>query len=127
MEGFALRIVKKGKRLENPIDDTISHGYNISSYVNLFGKEDRFLVYEIKKKYVTWSFLTLNIVAYLLSTVFGEKVYESGSLSVLDVLEDQEYYRIVTSMFLHSGVSHIVGNMLFVVILGEDVKLAGES
>ncbi len=124
MEGFALRIAKKGKRLENPIDDTISHGYNISSYVNLFGKEDRFLANEIKRKYVTVAFLALNIAAYLLSTVFGEKVYESGSLSVLDVLENHEYYRIVTSMFLHSGVSHIVGNMLFVVILGDMLEQA---
>ena len=49
---------------------------------------------EIKRKYVTVAFLALNIAAYLLSTVFGEKVYESGSLSVLDVLENHEYYRL---------------------------------
>lgn len=82
------------------------------------------MVYEIKKKYVTWVFLALNIAAYVLSIAFGERVYELGSLSVLDVIENQEYYRILTSMFLHSDLNHIVGNMLFVVILGDMLEQA---
>lgn len=74
---------------------------------------------EIKKKYMTWLFLVLNVVTYVLYEILGESVYTVGSLSVLDIIEKQEYYRVLSSMFLHAGVNHIVGNMLFVVILGD--------
>lgn len=79
---------------------------------------------EIRKKYMTWLFLALNVVAYLLYEILGEVVYAAGSLSVLDMIERQEYYRVLSSMFLHAGVDHIVGNMLFVVILGDMLEQA---
>lgn len=82
------------------------------------------MIYEIKKKYMTWAILALNIVAYIFYEFLGEAVYEAGSLSVLDIMEKQEYYRIVSSMFLHAGMDHIVGNMLFVVILGDMLEQA---
>lgn len=79
---------------------------------------------EIKKKGVTWTILVLNVIAYILCMIFGDVVYTAGSLSVLDVIEKQEYYRIVSSMFLHAGVDHILGNMLFVVFLGDMLEQA---
>lgn len=82
------------------------------------------MLYEIKKKGVTWAILALNVIAYILCIAFGDAVYDIGSLSVQEVLENQEYYRILTNMFLHAGIDHIIGNMLFVVILGEMLEQA---
>lgn len=79
---------------------------------------------EIKKKYMTWLFLVLNVAAFLLYEILGDVVYTKGSLSVLDVIEKQEYYRVLSSMFLHAGLDHIIGNMLFVFILGEMLEQA---
>lgn len=79
---------------------------------------------EIKKKYMTWLFLALNVAASLLYEILGDVVYTKGSLSVLDVIEKQEYYRVLSSMFLHAGVDHIVGNMVFVFILGDMLEQA---
>ena len=79
---------------------------------------------EIKKKYVTWLILALNIVAYFLSEILGEVVFIAGNFNVSDVLEKQEYYRLLSSMFLHDGIDHIVGNMIFVVILGDMLEQA---
>ncbi len=73
----------------------------------------------VKEKYMTWMIFAINVIAYLIYIIVGESVYDWGSLSVRDIIENQEYYRILSSSFLHSGVDHIVGNMVFMVILGE--------
>ncbi len=82
------------------------------------------MLYEIRKKGITWAILALNVMAYILCTIFGDVVYDIGSLSVLDVIKNQEYYRIVSCMFLHAGIDHILGNMLFVVVLGDMLEQA---
>lgn len=82
------------------------------------------MLYEIRKKGITWAILALNVMAYILCTIFVDVVYDIGSLSVLDVIKNQEYYRIVSCMFLHAGIDHILGNMLFVVVLGDMLEQA---
>ena len=82
-------------------------------------EESHFLIEKIEKKYVTWLFLIINILMYLASAILGEKVIIAGNFNVADVLEKQEYYRLLSSMFLHAGIDHIIGNMIFVVVLGD--------
>lgn len=72
-----------------------------------------------KSSFVTIVFVILNILLYIIYTISGEIVYNMGSLSAVDIIERQEYYRILSSTFLHSGIDHIVGNMLFLAILGD--------
>lgn len=77
-----------------------------------------------KQNQATIIFAILNIIAYIIYTILGEIVYNIGSLSAVDIIERQEYYRILTSMFLHADVEHLLGNMLFIVILGEMLERA---
>lgn len=72
-----------------------------------------------KKSYITIIFVILNIIAYILYTILGEIVYNMGSLSIVDIIERQEYYRIISCTFLHAGVEHILGNMVFLAVLGD--------
>lgn len=74
---------------------------------------------EEKKSYITIIFVILNIIAYILYTILGKIVYNMGSLSVVDIIERHEYYRILSNIFLHAGIEHIFGNMLFLVALGD--------
>ncbi len=73
---------------------------------------------------VTIVFLGLNIVGYILCTQIGELVYNVGSMNAERVLEAKQYYRFVTSMFLHTDAEHIVSNMIFLVGLGQMVEQA---
>lgn len=50
--------------------------------------------------------------------------YELGCMDAERVLLDGEYYRLVTSMFMHDGIDHIVGNMIFLAALGEMLENA---
>lgn len=68
---------------------------------------------------ITIIFLICNVGAYILYTLLGEIVYNKGSLSANTVIADREYYRLVSCVFLHGSVNHIVGNMVFLAALGE--------
>jgi Uncharacterized membrane protein (homolog of Drosophila rhomboid) len=38
------------------------------------------------------------------------------------IIYNKEYYRLVTSMFLHFGIDHITSNMIFLVMLGREIE-----
>lgn len=72
----------------------------------------------------------VNIIIILLNTaifvlarylhVFGDREFaiEKGGLSWYLIKEAGEYYRILTSMFLHSDISHLFSNMLVLLFIG---------
>lgn len=72
-----------------------------------------------QKSYVTIIFVIINIIAYIIYTILGEIVYNVGSLSIVDIIEKQEYYRILSCTCLHANLAHIFSNMIFLVILGD--------
>jgi membrane associated rhomboid family serine protease len=71
---------------------------------------------------VTKIFLAVNIgihaLIFLLSLNIGE-----FAISANEVLYRQEYYRIITSAFVHSGIMHIFFNMSTLLQLGVDLEL----
>lgn len=71
------------------------------------------------KDYVTILLVIANIAVYIFCTIQGDVLYNMGSLSVVDIIDRQEYYRVLTSMFLHAGPQHIWGNMIFLAALGD--------
>lgn len=48
-----------------------------------------------KQNQATIIFAILNIIAYIIYTILGEIVYNIGSLSAVDIIERQKYYRIL--------------------------------
>lgn len=71
----------------------------------------------------------LNIIIFLftqLAPAFGgkEMMLEKGALSWYYVKEYKEYYRIFTSMFLHSGWSHLINNMIVLLFVGGNLERA---
>jgi rhomboid protease GluP len=45
-----------------------------------------------------------------------------GGLSVDNIVNDREYYRLFTSLFLHADLNHILSNMLILFYIGEEVE-----
>lgn len=71
-----------------------------------------------KTAYVCIVILVVNAIVFIISSLFYEQLYELGDLSVTNVLVNKEYYRLITSMFLHGGIDHLVGNMIILFVLG---------
>lgn len=94
--------------------------------------EEKFLM-EIKeqekkffqKVYVPWVsyvLIALNIVVYIVCTSTGELLYNMGGISVATVIEDGQWYRMLTGMFLHGTIAHLLNNMLMLYLLGNIVE-----
>lgn len=71
---------------------------------------------------VTLAILAVNIIGYILCTQMGEVVYNIGSMNAEKILVDRQYYRLVTSIFLHADIEHIVSNMIYLVGLGQMIE-----
>ncbi len=64
--------------------------------------------------------ILLNILVFIILSVtdYYDLAVENGKLLWTAVIDDHEYYRIITSMFLHSGASHLFNNMLILAVIG---------
>lgn len=71
---------------------------------------------------VTLTIMMINIVVYIVCTQTGEVVYNIGSMNAERILADRQYYRLVTAIFLHADIEHIVSNMIYLAGLGQMVE-----
>lgn len=82
---------------------------------------------EIRKiKQMSVLIAVINVAIFLMlecigNTEDGSWMLQCGAMYVPSVL-DGEYYRIVTSMFLHFGFTHLVNNMFMLLLLGHQLE-----
>lgn len=73
------------------------------------------------------SIVVVNVLVYLvLQLLFTWEEYyvivERFGLDWNAVLSEKEYYRLITSIFLHSGVDHLANNMLVAYFIGQVIE-----
>jgi membrane associated rhomboid family serine protease len=82
---------------------------------------------------VTQALIAINVLVFIAETAAGASlggggaagsVYEKGALFGPLIVHQHEYWRIVTSGFLHDGVLHIAFNMFFLWIMGSQLEPA---
>lgn len=71
---------------------------------------------------VTSAIILLNLIIYILCTFTGELLYNKGAAGVSLVSTPDQWYRVISSMFLHLNVTHIANNMLLLFFLGQIVE-----
>ncbi|MGQ9692753.1 MAG: rhomboid family intramembrane serine protease [Thermaceae bacterium] len=88
-----------------------------------------FPLYDINRArrtpYVVKGLVVLNAVAFLLEYALGpEAIVQSYGFIPTLFFQDPvgEAHRILTSMFLHGGLFHILGNMWFLWVFGDNVE-----
>lgn len=92
------------------------HKSIISWWKSLGAKEKKSL------PWVSTMIVAVNVVIFILCCIYGEPLYKGGSLSVADIVGDRSYYRLISSMFLHADLNHLVSNMLILFYIGEEVE-----
>ena len=80
-----------------------------------------------KIPYVTIFLAAVNVIIFLIiesvgSTEDSEIMYQWGAMYSPDVFEGGQWYRIITSMFLHFGINHLLNNMVVLLILGYQME-----
>jgi len=73
--------------------------------------------------------IALNVIIFLIThytKVFGgeDQMYLSGALSWYPVVREGQYYRLLTSMFMHADWNHLFNNMLVLIFLGDNLERA---
>lgn len=71
--------------------------------------------------YVSGILVIINVIVFLICTFTGDLLYNKGSVGASSFLQG-EYYRALTSMFLHSDIEHLVSNMLILFGLGTMIE-----
>ena len=82
-----------------------------------------------KRAYVNIGLMILNVLYFLYLEIAGSSedvyfMYEKGAMFAPAVLEDGEYYRLLTAMFMHFGIDHIINNMIVLFALGDNLERA---
>lgn len=81
------------------------------------------------RAYVNTAFIIVNVLVFLCFELMGDTedtmfMMRHGAIYEPLVVLRGEYYRLFTSMFLHFGASHLVNNMLVLLVLGEKLEQA---
>ena len=95
----------------------------INNYNNSYMNEPE----QRKIPYVTAVLVAINVVVFLVmeffgSTESGEYMYAHGASYAPDIFENGQWYRILTSMFMHFGAEHLINNMVMLYILGYQIE-----
>jgi len=81
-----------------------------------------------KTPYVTWGLMAINIVVFLMySPLLADQTalagfFDTWAMVPAEITNGEAYHTAITSMFLHGGIMHILGNMLFLWIFGDNVE-----
>lgn len=82
-----------------------------------------------KKALVNIGLIAVNVIYFLYlemngSTEDTQFMVSHGAMYAPLVIERGEYYRLITSTFMHFGINHIMNNMLILFILGDNLERA---
>lgn len=82
-----------------------------------------------KAVYVNYVLIGANVVYFIFLEMIGstEDVWTMiryGALFLPSVVQEGQYWRLITAMFMHFGIRHIVNNMLILFVLGDNLERA---
>lgn len=66
--------------------------------------------------------IAVNVLIYFLTWIYGPTDFTKYGMTPALVLQGKQLYTLFTSMFIHDGILHIGGNMLYLYIFGDNVE-----
>jgi membrane associated rhomboid family serine protease len=83
-------------------------------------------IHGAKTPFLCWIFIAINVFAFFHELSLNDQelnafIHEYGVIPV-DILNGENYKSLITSMFLHGGWLHLIGNMLFLYVFGDNIE-----
>lgn len=119
-------IVEKTKRNENGLEYFIKVTDNINKKNEKRSKVIE-KIFSYKKPIITYTIIAICIILFAMMYLLGNGSTDTLTLinfgANYDLLtKEGEYYRLLTSMFLHIGILHLLCNMYSLYIIGKEVE-----
>lgn len=78
---------------------------------------------------VNTALIIINVLAFIVLEILGDTtdayfMLEHGAIYSPLVVEDGEYYRLFTAMFMHFGMDHLSSNVMALIFLGDNLERA---
>ncbi len=75
---------------------------------------------------VTWVLIAINVLVFLYEVILPDedlaRLFHDYGAIPRDLVDGEGYPTVLTSMFLHGGWLHLLGNMLFLWVFGDNVE-----
>ena len=75
-----------------------------------------------RERVATVGLVAINVILFILCAFSGELLYNEGAFSLWHLWQGREWWRFITSMFLHADIEHLMSNMLMLYLAGELVE-----
>lgn len=94
---------------------------------NIRESEKRNNMFKSKKPIITYLLIIVNIIIFILMYIFGKGSYDTNTLikfgaNYIPYTKSGEYYRLITSAFLHIGELHLFFNMYALYVIGREIE-----
>ncbi len=77
--------------------------------------------------YATYGLMAINILVFVYMIILGDRVDDfifKFALIPEQIISGDGWLTLITSMFMHGGIMHIIGNMLFLKVFGDNLEAA---
>ena len=83
--------------------------------------------FKIKKPIITVALIIINIIVFALMYMLGNGSYDSTTLESFgafkrDLILNGQYYRLITSAFIHIGITHLLVNCYSLYVIGRQLE-----
>jgi membrane associated rhomboid family serine protease len=78
-----------------------------------------------RRPYVTWGLVVVNVAVFIFLFVQPEAQYDyfySYGVIPANILQGKDLWTLLTCMFMHADAWHIIGNMVFLWIFGDNIE-----
>ena len=85
-------------------------------------------IFKIKKPVITYALIIINLIMFLAMYIFGNGSEDGLTLILFGannralVLGYHQYFRLITSAFLHIGIMHLLFNMYALYVIGSQIE-----
>ena len=78
---------------------------------------------------VNTAIIIINVITFIVLEILGDTnsawfMYEHGAAESESVMMYHEYWRLITCMFMHFGIRHLVNNMIVLAFIGDNLERA---
>lgn len=78
-------------------------------------------IFKIKTPIVTYALIIISIILYILDIALNNELIRNFAVNRYFIVNG-EYYRLITGMFLHAGIMHLIFNMYSLYIIGTQLE-----